>query len=218
MVWREVFCFFLYVQCLFRFIAAPAPQINVSFTQISKLKRCIICIIPHLIVSLSRNTVEIMRYKCFLIAILVMLAMRLTGQTRGEEVFTTPTVEAIPYRIPAITTLRDGRLLTIADYRHCRSDIGYGRIDLHLRDSEDGGRTWGTILKPFEMQGDGDLTPGHQKAGYGDPCIVADRRSGRVLVISCSGGPLFSRGSRAHHQGMARFWSEDGGKTWTEPE
>ncbi|MCR5434224.1 MAG: glycoside hydrolase [Bacteroidaceae bacterium] len=159
-----------------------------------------------------------MRYRIFLIAILVMSAMRLTGQTRGEEVFTTPTVEAIPYRIPAITTLRDGSLLTIADYRHCRSDIGYGRIDLHLRSSKDGGRTWGTILKPLEMQGDGDLTPGHQKAGYGDPCIVADRKSDRVLVISCSGGPLFARGSRSHHQGMARFWSNDGGQTWTEPE
>ena len=93
-----------------------------------------------------------MRYRVFLIAILVMSAMRLTGQTRGEEVFTTPTVEAIPYRIPAITTLRDGSLLTIADYRHCRSDIGYGRIDLHLRSSKDGGRTWGTILTPLEMQ------------------------------------------------------------------
>jgi len=147
----------------------------------------------------------------------MMLAILLAGQTRGQEVFTTPTVEAIPYRIPAITTLRDGSLLAIADYRHCRSDIGFGRIDLHLRRSEDGGTTWGEILKPLVMEGDGDLTPGHQKAGYGDPCIVADRRSDRVLVISCSGGPAFAGGSRSHHQGMACFWSEDGGQNWSEP-
>ena len=162
-----------------------------------------------------------MRYRSSLIAILLMSAMQLTGQTQKAqktEVFTTPTVEAVPYRIPAIATLRNGSLLAIADYRHCRSDIGYGRIDLHLRSSEDKGNTWSSILMPSVMQGDGDLTPGHQKAGYGDPCIVADRKSDRVLVISCSGGPLFARGSRSHHQGMARFWSNDGGKTWTEPE
>ena len=134
------------------------------------------------------------------------------------EIFTTPTKEAIPYRIPAIATTRSGDLVAVSDYRHCRFDIGAGRIDLHFRRSHDGGQTWGDVYVPPTMQGDGDLTPGHQEAGYGDVALVADRKSKRMLVLCCSGGPLFGQSTEARHQGMARFYSEDGGLTWGKPE
>ena len=35
-----------------------------------------------------------------------------------------PTEGDIPYRIPAITTTRSGRLVAAADYRHSGTDIG----------------------------------------------------------------------------------------------
>ena len=133
------------------------------------------------------------------------------------ELFTTSTEQSIPYRIPAIAMVKDGSLVAVSDYRYCRFDIGAGRIDFHFRRSTDDGRTWGEIYSPETMQGDGDLTPGHQEAGFGDAAIVADRKSKRVLLISCSGGPLFGRSTIEHHQGMARFDSEDGGKTWGKP-
>lgn len=133
------------------------------------------------------------------------------------EIFTTPTVEAIPYRIPAIATTRGGDLVAVGDYRYCRADIGAGRIDLHFRRSSDNGKTWGDIYVPPTMQGDGDLMPGHEEAGYGDAAIVADRGSRRMLLLSCSGGPLFGRSTEQHHQGMARFYSDDEGKTWSKP-
>ena len=134
------------------------------------------------------------------------------------NVFETRTTSDIPYRIPAITTTKNGIVVAIADYRFSRADIGSGRIDLHIRTSADNGQNWGDIIKPKEMEGDGNTTAGHQEAGFGDPCIVADRESNAIMVTSCSGTPGFFSGTRNHHQGWARWYSYDDGKTWTEPE
>lgn len=124
----------------------------------------------------------------------------------------------VPYRIPAIGTTKRGTLIAVADYRHCKSDIGFGRIDLHVRTSKDGGKTWGEELAPASMTGNGIMADGNQKAGYGDPCIVCDRHSRRIMLMSCSGYPCFFNGTREQHQGWARWYSEDEGQTWTGPE
>ena len=132
-------------------------------------------------------------------------------------VFVTQDTIAVPYRIPAIGTAHDGTLVAVADYRYSREDIGNGRLDLALRLSHDNGNTWGEIILPEVMRGNGDLTNGNQKAAYGDPCIVGDRESGRMMITSCSGFPNFFRGSREQHQGWARWYSDDNGTTWGEP-
>lgn len=133
------------------------------------------------------------------------------------EVFTTRTADDVPYRIPAIATAYDGSLVVAADFRFTRADIGGGRLDLHLRRSVDQGKTWGEIIRPEVMTGDGNTAQGHQEAGFGDPCIVGDVSSPRMLMVSCSGTPGFFSGSRTHHQGWAHWWSEDNGKTWSRP-
>ena len=136
------------------------------------------------------------------------------------ELFPTLTSQAIPYRIPAITTTRKGHLLAVADYRHCRYDIGNGRIDLHGRISEDNGKTWGNIFTIIE--GDGKLVNNDRNAsltaGYGDPCIVADRESDRVLMLCVCGYQTFFYSTREVPNQVARLYSEDGGKTWSKPE
>lgn len=146
---------------------------------------------------------------------LFLPAVAIQAQT---DVFRTRTLADIPYRIPAIATTKDGTLVAVSDYRYCHSDIGAGRIDFHFRRSDDNGKTWGNIYIPTTMQGDGDLTPGHQEAGYGDAALVADRGSRRMLILCCSGSPLFGYSTPERHQGMARFYSEDGGLTWSSPE
>ena len=65
-----------------------------------------------------------------------------TGDTSYHILFETEAPDTIPYRIPAIAALSDGSLLALADYRHCRSDIGWGRVDIHGRMSSDNGKTW----------------------------------------------------------------------------
>ena len=124
---------------------------------------------------------------------------------------------AIPYRIPAIGTAQNGNLVAVADYRTSKADIGSGRVDLHIRISPDNGRTWQEVMKPEQMEGDGVLTSWrHDKAAYGDPCIVGDRESPRMMITSCSGFPGFFDASDKH-QGWARWYSDDNGLTWSQP-
>ncbi|MBR4952231.1 MAG: exo-alpha-sialidase [Alistipes sp.] len=135
------------------------------------------------------------------------------------EVFPLLNPSDIPYRIPALAAANDGTLIAIADYRHSGTDIGvtnYGRIDLHYRLSTDNGNTWSEIMPLIE--GKGAESPDFMNVGYGDPCIVADRESSRVLVMSCAGNVSFHNGTRLNHQNIARFYSEDCGKTWSDPE
>ena len=135
------------------------------------------------------------------------------------EVFQLLNPSDIPYRIPALAVTKDGTLIAVADYRHSGTDIGVtdkGRIDLHYRLSYDNGNTWTDVMPLIE--GKGAQSPDFMNVGFGDPCIVADRESDRVLLLSCAGNVSFQNGARQHHQTIARFYSEDGGKTWSAPE
>ena len=135
------------------------------------------------------------------------------------EVFQLLNPSDIPYRIPALAVTKDGTLIAVADYRHSGTDIGVtdkGRIDLHYRLSYDNGNTWTDVIPLIE--GKGAQSPDFMNVGFGDPCIVADRESDRVLLLSCAGNVSFQNGTRQNHQNIARFYSEDGGKTWSAPE
>lgn len=134
------------------------------------------------------------------------------------DLFKVETAEDIPYRIPSIAVTRTGRLISVVDYRHIRSDIGVinnGRIDLHYRISDDNGHTWGETK--VLVEGKGAEATDFMSVGYGDPCIVADRESDKVLVLSCAGNVSFQNGTRDRHQNIARFYSEDGGDSWSAP-
>ncbi len=138
------------------------------------------------------------------------------------DVFTT-TPATIPYRIPAITTARNGNIIAVADYRHSRADIGMaknGRIDIRARISKDNGETWGDIFDVIQGKGAAgiDASNNDMYVGFGDPAIVADRESDRVLLITCSGNVSFPNGQRNNHQGIAHFYSEDNGENWSIPE
>ncbi|MGW6527502.1 exo-alpha-sialidase [Streptomyces venezuelae] len=75
------------------------------------------------------------------------------------------------YRIPAVVRTTKGTLLAFAEGRvnDC-SDAG--DIDLVLKRSHDGGRTWGPLQVINE--GDGDT--------HGNPAPVVDRETGRILL------------------------------------
>lgn len=137
------------------------------------------------------------------------------------NVFVTANSSDIPYRIPAITKLHNGNLIAVADYRYGRADIGMGsdkRLDLRGRISQDNGQTWGEIFTIADcsqyVKGTAN-TSEFLHSGFGDPAIVADRESDRVLLLSCSGDVSFPSGTRNNHQGIARFYSEDNGQTWS---
>ena len=99
------------------------------------------------------------------------------------------------FRIPALAVAPDGTVLAFCEARrHTGRDDD--QIDILLRRSSDGGRTWG----PRQLVvSDGDRT-------CGNPCPVVDRASGEVLLPFCK-----------DNQEVFVTRSGDGGVTWSDP-
>ena len=128
---------------------------------------------------------------------------------------------AIQSRIPAIATAQNGNVIVASDYRYSGADIGMssgadGKIDLRYRVSKDNGQTWSDIQTLAKARGYayGNATGDSLHAAFGDPCLVADRESPRMMLLSCSGMVSFPNGTRTNHQGIARIYSDDNGETW----
>lgn len=119
----------------------------------------------------------------------------------------------VPYRIPAIAQTKSGRLIALTDYRWCHSDIGFGRVDIRVRISEDYGMTWGKEQVVVEGTG----IKGDTRCGYGDPAIVADRNSGEVLVVCVTGNTPYGGATRGNPNRVAIIRSHDEGRTWDAP-
>lgn len=128
-----------------------------------------------------------------------------------QVLFQTYDAYHVPYRIPAIAVSKKGQLIAVTDRRYCHFDIGYGRIDIVARTSRDNGRTWSadTVIQ----RGSGvEKAP---DCGYGDAALVADRTSQRVLCMSVTGSTPYINGTRANPNRIARWYSLDGGRSWT---
>lgn len=109
--------------------------------------------------------------------------------------------------------------MSVADYRFSRNDIGIvkdGRVDLRVRISPDNGHNWQDIFAVIE--GKGKDSPDFMNVGFGDPSIVADRESGKILLMCAAGNVSFLDGTRECHLRLPRFYSTDKGRTWTQPE
>lgn len=158
-----------------------------------------------------------MRLLTSLIA-LTFLCGTLSAQERSET-FISRSDTAVHYRIPAMAALEDGTVVAVADYRFSRNDIGVikdGRVDLRARTSRDNGCTWEAITTVVE--GKGKDSPDFMNVGFGDPSIVADRKSGRLLLMCAAGNISFIDGTPDCHLRLTRFYSDDKGRTWTGPE
>ncbi|MGX7760836.1 exo-alpha-sialidase [Streptomyces angustmyceticus] len=112
------------------------------------------------------------------------------------------------FRIPAVVRSVRGTLLAFAEGR--RHDCGdAGDIDLVLKRSTDGGRTWGPLQ--VVNHGDGDT--------HGNPAPIVDRRTGRIVLAE-----TYNKGradglncdvpcDRTPHL----QYSDDDGATWSAP-
>lgn len=138
----------------------------------------------------------------------------LCNETVEQPLFKTRAGQ-IPYRIPAIAVAKNGNLIAVSDYRHCGADIGFGRVDLHYRISNNNGHNWSKELTMVE----GDGVKGSVKCGYGDCAIVADAKSSEVLVVCVTGNTVYGWESttRQNPNRVAVLRSFDNGETWGEP-
>ena len=132
----------------------------------------------------------------------------------SHMLFSSPSTDTIPYRIPAIAVLEGNHLLALADYRICGNDIGFGRVDIHGRFSHDGGLTWEEPIVLIEGSG----VSGAVDCGFGDPAIVADWESDDVLVVLVCGETKYWHESttRQNPNRIAMIHSHDNGKTWSQ--
>ena len=106
------------------------------------------------------------------------LATTAMAQTR---LFQTGDASGFPYRIPAIATAANGQLVALTDRRPCGADIGFGRVDILGRTSDDNGATWSEPFNVLVGSGKG------ADAGYGDACLVADQKRMELLLVCVSG-------------------------------
>ena len=130
----------------------------------------------------------------------------------NHTLFMTEPTDTIPYRIPAIATLSNGSLMALTDYRYCKGDIGFGRVDIHGRTSSDNGATWGEEFTLIEGTGVSQAVD----CGFGDAALVADRESGDVLVMLVCGETVYWKPTtnRQNPNRIAVVRSHDNGKTW----
>lgn len=111
------------------------------------------------------------------------------------------------YRIPSLVTATNGALLLFCEARKVdRNDDG--DIDLLLRRSVDGGRTW---LAPQLVIEEG----GSARIKYGNPTTVVDREAG-IIWLAVNRDYLDERGGR-RGGALVLLHSRDSGVTWSAP-
>ena len=102
------------------------------------------------------------------------------------------------YRIPSLLRTREGTLLAFCEGRkNNRRD--HGDIDLVLKRSADGGKTWGPIELVYEEGGTKEIT-------IGNPCPVVDESTGTIWLPLCR-----------DNDDVLVTSSTDDGRTWSAP-
>lgn len=148
--------------------------------------------------------------------IALSLAFVLAATSAGADVVQTDVFIANTdgyhtYRIPAIVRARDGTLVAFAEGRRVgRGDSG--DIDLVVKRSRDGGRTWG----PQSVVWDDAANT------CGNPCPVVDRNTGTIWLLSTHnlGTDNETRIINKTSKGTRTTWvlrSDDHGATWSKP-
>ena len=149
--------------------------------------------------------------------IIVFISLTLAFQAGAQDkfrLFESCQGDTIPYRIPAMAQLWDGSVYALTDFRHCGTDIGFGRVD--IRGKRLKGKKWGKEFVLIEGTG----VQGAVDCGYGDPALVADCSSKEILVILVCGQTIYWHPSttRQNPNRITQMRSLDGGKSWTKEE
>ncbi len=142
---------------------------------------------------------------------LAFLAVAAQAEPVSVDVFTAGEGGYHTYRIPSAIVTPKGAVLAFCEGRkNGRGDAG--DIDLVLRRSSDGGKTWGPMEVVWD---DGPNT-------CGNPCPVVDRATGTIwlLLTHNFGEDTERRIVENEGKGTRTVWvsrSEDDGVTWSKP-
>jgi sialidase-1 len=146
-----------------------------------------------------------------MVAALALVAASAADGLVQTDLFRAGTDRYSAYRIPALIATKAGTLLAFCEGRKAgKSDSG--DIDLLLKRSTDGGKTWSSQQVIWD---EGENT-------CGNPCPVVDQQSGTISLLMTHN--LGSDTEKAIHAKTARgtrtVWlsqSSDDGKSWSRP-
>ena len=136
------------------------------------------------------------------------------GDPKGEaKIFATQSFAYVPttddcryYRIPAMVLDKEGNIVVASDRRYSsNADLGNHKIDVSIRRSVDGGRTWSA--QNLIAVGDGRNSATY---GYGDPALVRTA-NGRIVCLMAAG----KNGYFSSMRNIGICTSDDNGVTWT---
>ena len=133
----------------------------------------------------------------------------MNGRRESVDLFVSGHEGYHTYRIPALVTTAKGTVLAFCEgRRHSPHDAG--EIDLVLKRSADGGRTWG------ETQ----VVATEPKTTCGNPCPMVDGTTGAVVVLFCKNAADGPELKICEGKAFRTVWltrSEDEGATWSTP-
>jgi sialidase-1 len=127
------------------------------------------------------------------------VVVRAAERPVATDVFVSGSEGYHTFRIPSLIASAEGTLLAFCEGRKSsRSD--HGDIDLVLRRSSDGGKTWGPIILVYEEGGPDAVT-------IGNPCPVVDASTGTIWLPFCRDNDTVLVTS-----------SSDDGRRWSAPQ
>lgn len=138
------------------------------------------------------------------------------GETVGNQTGGAEPRECGFFRIPGMIRTKENTLIGCFDARYLHGRDLCADIDVAVVRSEDGGLTWTTPVVGM------DAGPGGNN-GCGDPCILQDRKGGRIwmqaLVCHFGGGASLNVSKAGFDKDKTGQWgmvySDDDGKTWS---
>ena len=123
-----------------------------------------------------------------LLVLAVFISMSVTGYCKTEisQPFESGTAGSERYRIPAIYTLKSGRLVAVADARYGHGTDSPANIDTAFRYSDDNGKTWSEpqLINHFIDVEDGNYDNRAEiSASFIDSAVCEDS-NGKIYVIT----------------------------------
>jgi len=154
------------------------------------------------------------RWSVIPVALLLQACAIAAPQIEHVDVFVSGQEGYHTFRIPVIEATPDGSLVVFAEGRkYNRHDPGHHNndIDLVMKRSTDGGRTWGALIVSDD--------PG-EKWSACNPTTVTDRTNGRVWLFYNRLKPgRSSRNARAGANDSTAWarYTDDNGVSWSDP-